>query len=122
MFCSAQVTRDRIMQQLHERFPVYNFSQHKGYPTFEHRSLLLTHGPSEVHRYSYRPVYEAAVARGVPIPAYVKAGPAAAAAPPPPPAPDAEPRGAKRGPAGGKAGRGKAGRGKQNTSKGAKKK
>jgi ribonuclease HII len=68
------------MQELHDRHPEYKFCQHKGYPTFEHRSLLLAHGPSEVHRYSYRPVYEAAMSRGMPIPAYVKAGPAASAA------------------------------------------
>lgn len=68
------------MVELDEKYPQYNFSQHKGYPTFEHRSLLMAHGPSRVHRYSYRPVYDAARARGFPIPAYVKAGPAAAAA------------------------------------------
>ena len=33
----AKVTRDRIMAELHERFPRYDFAAHKGYVTPEHR-------------------------------------------------------------------------------------
>jgi len=52
----AKVTRDRIMLELDKEFPQYNLAQHKGYPTFEHRSLLLKHGPCRIHRTSYVPV------------------------------------------------------------------
>lgn len=52
----AKVTRDRIMVELDKEFPQYNLAQHKGYPTFEHRSLLMKHGPCRIHRTSYAPV------------------------------------------------------------------
>lgn len=52
----AKVTRDRIMIDLDKQYPLYNLAQHKGYPTFEHRSLLLKHGPCPIHRVSYAPV------------------------------------------------------------------
>lgn len=52
----AKVTRDRIMVELDKEFPQYNLAQHKGYPTFEHRSLLMKHGPCRIHRVSYAPV------------------------------------------------------------------
>lgn len=55
----AKVTRDRIMLQLHQQYPIYNLAQHKGYPTAEHRSLLIQHGPCEIHRRSYAPVRRA---------------------------------------------------------------
>jgi ribonuclease HII len=49
----AKVTRDRIMTELHEQWPEYDFAQHKGYVTPEHAAALSEHGPSPVHRYSY---------------------------------------------------------------------
>jgi ribonuclease HII len=49
----AKVTRDRIMVDLHERFPRYDFAQHKGYVTPEHAAALDAHGPCAEHRYSY---------------------------------------------------------------------
>ena len=52
----AKVTRDRIMLELDKEFPQYNLAQHKGYPTFEHRTLLHKHGPCRIHRTSYGPV------------------------------------------------------------------
>ena len=52
----AKVTRDRIMHDLHNQYPMYNFIQHKGYPTGEHVRALAKHGPCPVHRYSYGPV------------------------------------------------------------------
>lgn len=55
----AKVTRDRLMLALHEQYPAYNFAQHKGYPTAEHRALLMAHGPCPVHRRSYGPVKRA---------------------------------------------------------------
>ncbi len=53
---AAKVTRDNFMVSLHEKYPVYNFAQNKGYPTREHRQAILLHGPSPVHRYSFRGV------------------------------------------------------------------
>lgn len=55
----AKVTRDRMMLQLHEQFPQYNFAQHKGYGTAEHLAALELHGPSPVHRRSFAPVRHA---------------------------------------------------------------
>lgn len=52
----AKVTRDRMMRDLHERFPQYNFKKHKGYGTKEHIDLIRLHGPCEAHRRSFEPV------------------------------------------------------------------
>src|ERR1700761_6623697 len=50
----AKVTRDRMMRELDERYPVYGFGQHKGYVTSEHLRALAEHGPCPVHRRSFR--------------------------------------------------------------------
>lgn len=60
----AKVTRDRIMTDLHERWPRYGFADHKGYCTEEHTAALLTHGPCPEHRYSYVNVIAAAYRNG----------------------------------------------------------
>lgn len=52
----AKVTRDRIMEDYHERFPDYQFHLHKGYPTPEHLKRLQQFGPCAGHRRSFRPV------------------------------------------------------------------
>ncbi len=52
----AKVTRDRLMLELHKKFPEYNFQKHKGYATKEHLALLRKHGPCEAHRKSFSPV------------------------------------------------------------------
>ena len=49
----AKVTRDRIMESLHERWPSYDFLGHKGYVTPEHNAALDEHGPCAEHRFSY---------------------------------------------------------------------
>ena len=49
----AKVSRDRMMCDLHERYPLYGFDRHKGYVTDEHVQTLAEHGPSPVHRYSF---------------------------------------------------------------------
>lgn len=49
----AKVTRDRIMTELHERYPEYDFATHKGYVTAAHAMALDAHGPCPEHRYSY---------------------------------------------------------------------
>lgn len=52
----AKVTRDRIMLELHERFPHYGFARHKGYGTRQHLEALREHGPCPEHRRSFAPV------------------------------------------------------------------
>jgi ribonuclease HII len=54
----AKVTRDRFMAEAHDRFPVYGFDRHQGYPTKAHRQALLRHGPCELHRRTFRGVAE----------------------------------------------------------------
>ncbi|MEP0828625.1 MAG: ribonuclease HII [bacterium] len=54
----AKVTRDRIMDKYEEIYPEFSFSVHRGYPTPQHLSELKTHGPTEIHRKSFRPVEE----------------------------------------------------------------
>jgi ribonuclease HII len=46
----AKVTRDRIMLELHERWPEYDFAGHKGYITDVHSAALERHGPCPEHR------------------------------------------------------------------------
>ena len=52
----AKVTRDRLMLQLHQQFPQYNFAQHKGYGTPEHLAALGEFGPCPIHRKTFAPV------------------------------------------------------------------
>jgi ribonuclease HII len=49
----AKVTRDRMMLELHERFPEYDFARHKGYCTEAHTTALRRYGPCPEHRMSY---------------------------------------------------------------------
>jgi ribonuclease HII len=63
----AKVSRDRMMRDLHERYPLYGFDRHKGYNTDEHESALTEYGPCPAHRYSFVNVNRAAVRAG-PVP------------------------------------------------------
>jgi len=49
----AKVKRDRIMKRYHQKYPQYNFAQHKGYPTFLHFLSLKKFGSSPIHRLSF---------------------------------------------------------------------
>ena len=49
----AKVTRDRLMQECHERFPMYDFSGNKGYGTALHRARICEHGLCQIHRRSF---------------------------------------------------------------------
>jgi ribonuclease HII len=49
----AKVTRDRIMVDMHTRWPQYEFATHKGYVTPVHSAALRRHGPCPEHRFSY---------------------------------------------------------------------
>ncbi|PUE52834.1 ribonuclease HII [Limnohabitans parvus] len=52
----AKVHRDRLCEDMHERYPVYGFDQHKGYGTAQHLAALQTHGPADCHRMTFAPV------------------------------------------------------------------
>jgi ribonuclease HII len=70
----AKVYRDRLMCELHEHFPQYGLASHKGYSTPEHLAALEKHGPSPLHRKTFRPVAQASLPwdelfRGAEIPA-----------------------------------------------------
>ena len=49
----AKVTRDRQMEELHVRYPVYGFDKHKGYGTALHCAMLKEHAVSPVHRLQF---------------------------------------------------------------------
>ena len=49
----AKVTRDRMMVQMHEDYPAYDFATHKGYSTPLHQAALKLHGPCAEHRRRY---------------------------------------------------------------------
>jgi ribonuclease HII len=49
----AKVSRDRMMRDLHERYPQYGFDRHKGYSTDEHVRALDEYGPCPEHRRSF---------------------------------------------------------------------
>ena len=50
----AKVTRDRIMDRYHRRFPQYGFDQNRGYGTGSHRAAIARFGPSPIHRMSFK--------------------------------------------------------------------
>lgn len=52
----AKVTRDAMMKDFHQQYPVYNFHKHKGYPTKNHKQLLQEHGVCPIHRRSFAAV------------------------------------------------------------------
>jgi ribonuclease HII len=55
----AKVCRDDIMVELSEQYPEFGFCRHKGYGTALHTAALLSYGPTEIHRFSYKPVRDA---------------------------------------------------------------
>jgi ribonuclease HII len=56
----AKVTRDRLMDELDEEWPAYDFKTHKGYITPTHSAALTEHGPCPVHRMRFVNVRRAA--------------------------------------------------------------
>ena len=49
----AKTTRDMLMEQYDEQFPVYNWKKNKGYPTLEHKRAIAEHGISPLHRKTF---------------------------------------------------------------------
>ena len=52
----AKVTRDRMLDELDEKFPMYDFKKNKGYPTKKHLAAIEEYGIIDEHRRSYGPV------------------------------------------------------------------
>ncbi len=52
----AKVTRDRIMRKYDQLYPAYSFASHKGYGSALHLEMLRQHGPSPIHRLTFRGV------------------------------------------------------------------
>ena len=49
----AKVTRDRIMEEMDEKYPEYGFAKHKGYGTKDHMDAIRKFGPCPIHRRSF---------------------------------------------------------------------
>ena len=49
----AKVTRDRLMEEMDEKYPVYGFGVHKGYGTKAHYAALIENGPCDIHRRTF---------------------------------------------------------------------
>jgi ribonuclease HII len=50
----AKTARDAWMEEYSKKEPEYLFEKHKGYPTVEHRRLVLRLGPSAIQRRTFR--------------------------------------------------------------------
>ena len=49
----AKTTRDMMMEQYGEQYPVYNWKKNKGYPTPEHKKAIADHGTTPLHRMTF---------------------------------------------------------------------
>lgn len=54
----AKVTRDSMMYELDEKYPMYGFASHKGYPTKKHIEAIHKYGLIDGYRKSYGPIKE----------------------------------------------------------------
>ena len=52
----AKVTRDRMLDELGKKYPMYDFNSNKGYPTKKHLDAIDEYGIIDEHRKSYAPV------------------------------------------------------------------
>ena len=49
----AKVTRDRMMREYDQIFPMYGFEKHKGYGTKAHIEAIREHGLCMIHRHTF---------------------------------------------------------------------
>ena len=49
----AKVTRDKLMDEYDEMYPMYNFKSNKGYGTKDHIEAIRKYGPCPIHRKSF---------------------------------------------------------------------
>ena len=52
----AKVTRDRMLDELDEKYPMYDFKNNKGYPTKKHLAAIKKYGIINEHRKTFGPV------------------------------------------------------------------
>lgn len=70
----AKVTRDRIMDRMHRRYPEFGFDHNMGYGTPDHLEVLDRLGPTPIHRLSFSCVGQPSLpgfgtgSAGVPLP------------------------------------------------------
>jgi ribonuclease HII len=50
----AKTYRDEYMQTLHQKLPQYDWQTNKGYPTANHRNMIIKYGATDYHRKSFR--------------------------------------------------------------------
>src|SRR5437868_1742245 len=55
----AKVERDRMMRELADSYPLYDLASNKGYSAPKHLAALREHGPTELHRKTFAPVWNA---------------------------------------------------------------
>ncbi len=53
----AKVWRDRLMVDLAQQHPHYGWAKNAGYPTKEHKAGLKSHGVTQHHRRSFKPIH-----------------------------------------------------------------
>lgn len=49
----AKVSRDRVMMNMHKKYPQYCFDEHKGYGTKKHFEKIKEYGFCEIHRKTF---------------------------------------------------------------------
>ena len=59
----AKVARDSWMEQQDQVYPGYGFGSHMGYGTAQHKQALELHGPTPLHRRSFKPIKQLAGAQ-----------------------------------------------------------
>jgi ribonuclease HII len=52
----AKVTRDKLMMEYAQQFPLFGFDKHVGYGTKDHMLAIKKHGPCPIHRKSFAPM------------------------------------------------------------------
>jgi ribonuclease HII len=55
----AKVERDRMMREIADQYPLYDIASNKGYRSPKHIAALKEHGPCELHRKTFWPVWDA---------------------------------------------------------------
>lgn len=50
----AKTSRDLYMLEAHARYPQYAWNVNKAYPTAAHRAAIAEHGPSPLHRMTFK--------------------------------------------------------------------
>lgn len=54
----AKITRDHMMLELDQKYPMYGYKNHKGYPTKKHIEAIHKYGLIDGYRKTYGPVKE----------------------------------------------------------------